>query len=434
MAYKILFVDDEEKILASLKRLFIDEDYEIFAVSSGHEALELIKEETVDLIVSDHRMPEMEGVELLKRSKEYLPDAIRMLFTGYADMNVAIDAINEGGVSRYITKPWNDDELKATIHDALELRRLTKENKNMLELTRKQNLELKDLNANLEEKVEAKTNELRGMYDELTGAYGRLEKGFMESVKVFANLVRLRKRSIALHHTNTAVMSKMIAQNMKLSDDNIKDIEVAALLHDIGKIGMDDYILNKAFDDMNDAEKMVFMKHPILGQVSLQSIETMQKVDIIIRHHHERWDGGGYPDGLKGEQIPVGSRIISIASDYDALMNGTLVSSKLSSCNAKHFIIRNIEKRYDPNIVQLSIGAFIKQEKEVENRREVKIVSSALKDGMVITRDIYIAGGFLLVSRNMKLTTRLIENIVNFEKAENKKYDIYILPLKREIR
>ncbi|MGR3319850.1 MAG: HD domain-containing phosphohydrolase [Candidatus Anammoxibacter sp.] len=434
MGCKILFVDDDEMTLSSLKRLFMEDNYEIFTALNGLEAIEALKRESVDVIVSDQRMPKMDGVEFLNKSKEQSPDSIRIIITGYPDINSAIDSINRGEVYRYIVKPWKDDELKATIQAALELKKLRNENVRLLELSEKQNAELKDLNANLEEKVEAKTNELRGMYDELTGAYGRLEKGFMQSVKVFANLVRLRKRSIALHHTNTAVMSKMIAQNMKLSDDNIKDIEAAALLHDIGKIGMDDSMLNKAFDDMNGAEKMVFMKHPILGQVSLQSIETMQKVDIIIRHHHERWDGGGYPDGLKGEQIPVGARIISIASDYDALMNGTLVSSKLSSSNAKHFIVRNIEKRYDPDIVQLSIGAFINQEKEAKNRRELKIVSSALKDGMVISRDIYIAGGFLLVSRNMKLTTRLIENIVNFEKAENKKYDIYILPLKREIR
>lgn len=431
MTGKILFVDDEEGILSSLKRLFEEDNYEILTTTSGYRAIELFEKEPFDIIVSDQRMSEMDGVQFLEQAKRRCPESIRMMLTGHADINEAIDSINRGEIYRYITKPWNNDELKAIIHDAIELQRLRKENKDLLELTKKQNLELKDLNANLEEKVVAQTEDLRNTLDELKGLYDRLDKGYIDSVRVFSNLIKLRRRAIAQHHRNTAALAKKIALKMELPEEALKDIEIAALLHDIGKIGMSDSILNKSFADMGAIERVVYMKHSILGQVLLQSIEIMRKVGIIIRHHHERWDGEGYPDNINGEQIPIGSRIISIASDYDALMNGTLMSSKFAAYEAKQFIIDNKEKRYDPEIIQLSTAIFAEQEEELRKRGDFKIVSSELKEGMVVSRDIYTAGGLLLLGGDTKLTGRHIDNIINFEMADGQKYDIYILPLER---
>ena len=137
MNYKILFVDDEKDILSSMRRLLMEDKYEILTAESGLEGLELLKKGPVDLIVSDQKMPQMSGVEFLQKSKEYSPDSIRIVLTGYADTNAAIDSINKGDVYRYITKPWNNDEIKSTIKDALELKRLKKENANLSELTQK---------------------------------------------------------------------------------------------------------------------------------------------------------------------------------------------------------------------------------------------------------------------------------------------------------
>ncbi|MGR3179262.1 MAG: response regulator, partial [Candidatus Anammoxibacter sp.] len=234
MVYKILFVDDEKDILSSLRRLFMEDWCEIFTASSGQEALELIKKEPVDLIVSDQRMPAMEGVEFLKQSKKYLPDSIRILLTGYADVNAAIDSINEGGVSRYFTKPWNNDELKEAIHDALELRKLRNENERLLELTEKQNLELKDLNANLEKKVKEQTKDLRKMLFEVKKLNGELDESLMNTVKVLSNVTCMKTRSDSASFKNVSKLSKAIAQERKLARNEIRDIEVAALVYDIG--------------------------------------------------------------------------------------------------------------------------------------------------------------------------------------------------------
>lgn len=428
MSYKILFVDDEKDILASLKRLFMDEGYEIFTAQGGPHALELLKNGAVDLIVSDQRMPVMSGVEFLKQSKGLAPDSIRILLTGYADISAAIDSINKGEVYRYITKPWNDDELKAIIRDGLELRRLRRENENLLELTQRQNLELKDLNANLDEKVKEQTKDIQKMLEELQTLYSRLDKSFLDMVRVLSNIIRLREKTLSLHLKNTAKLAKAIAEKMHLAESEIKDIEIASLLHDIGKIGISDAVLNTPFANLTTPERILYMKHPIFGQVALQSIENMQEVSLIIRHHHERWDGEGYPDNINGKQIPIGARILAIATDYDELLAGSLMPSRYTHYEAKQFIMEGSGQRYEPEIVVLSLPIISIHEHEIEanQRSELKLSSTELKPGMILLRDIYTTTGLLLLNEGSEITERHIKNIINFEKAQGKRYDVYV--------
>lgn len=426
MPYKILFVDDEENILTALKRLFMDEGYEIFTAQGGLQALELLENESMDLIVSDQRMPVMTGVEFLKQSKMLARDSIRIVLTGYADTNAAIDSINKGEVYRYITKPWNDDEIKAIIRDGLELKRLRRENEELLELTQRQNLELKDLNENLDKKVKEQTRDIQKMLEELQTLYGRLDKGFLDIVRVLSNIIRLREKALSLHLKNTAKLAKAIASKMNLTESEIKDIEIASLLHDIGKIGIGDAILNTPFDNLTTPQRILYMKHPILGQAALQSIENMQGVSLIIRHHHERWDGEGYPDNIKAKEIPVGARILSIATDYDELLAGSLMPSRYTFYEAKQFIMENSGQRYESEIVVLAIPIISIHEIDADQRPELKLSSTELKPGMILSRDIYTVSGLLLLNEGSEITERHIKNIVNFEESQGKRYDIYV--------
>ena len=186
--------------------------------------------------------------------------------------------------------------------------------------------------------------------------YEKLDKSFMNMVKILASIVILKEGANSLHLPNMSRLAKAIAQNMEFSESEIRDMEIASFLCDIGKIGITDTILNKAYAVMTTSEKMAYMKHPILGQAMLKSIENMQNVSAIIRHHHERWDGKGYPDGIGGEEIPIGSRILSILSDYRELMNGVFMCAKFKKNEAKQFIKENSGQRYDPRIVALFVS------------------------------------------------------------------------------
>ena len=166
----ILFVDDELNILKTLQRLFLDEDYDIQTANSGREALDLIDSGVQPtVIVSDQRMPEMNGAEFLARAKEKAPDSIRIILTGYADINAAIKAINLGGIYRYIMKPWNDEDLKLTVHDAIDHFNLVLENRKLNDEIVKKNKKLAELNNLLEKKVEERTRELLQKVRELEG-------------------------------------------------------------------------------------------------------------------------------------------------------------------------------------------------------------------------------------------------------------------------
>ncbi len=425
MVQKILFVDDEKQILSSLNRVFMDDAFEVFTADSGSKALEILKKVRMDLIVSDQRMPEMNGVEFLKLSKKYSPHAVRIILTGYADINAAISSINEGEVYRYIAKPWNNDELKNTIVTALEFGRLRKENVRLLELTKKQNLELKDLNNNLEAKVEAQTAELRDSFEKLKALNGKLNKSFMSSVTVLSNIVCLKKGAVTLRFKDTARIAISIAKKLDISDKDKIDLKIAALLHDIGLLGINDRLLNKPFDKMTSNERIDYKKHPVLGHVILGEIENLQNAGLIVRHHHERWDGEGYPDNLDGEKIPVCSRVLSVASDYEALMNGTILDSKLTSNEARRFIVENSGKRYEPKVVAIFVDLFSGKGKAAEIT-EHRVSSKELRAGMVLSKDVFTAKGLLLIHEGVVVNEKHVKNIIHFEKTENIKYGIYV--------
>ncbi len=175
-AIRVLFVDDEENVLKSLKRLFLDEDIEILTASSGKEGLDLLKGNEVSVIVSDQRMPEMTGVEFLEKTTRISPNSVRILLTGYADINAVVSAINKGGVYRYIAKPWNDSDLMIAVLNAAERYRLVKENRRLTELTKKQNEELKKWGAELELYVQQQTIDLTNQNKELKKLTGKLKE------------------------------------------------------------------------------------------------------------------------------------------------------------------------------------------------------------------------------------------------------------------
>ncbi len=275
--HTLLFVDDEENIQRSLQRVFRREGYNILTASSGGEGLEKIAQTPVDLILSDQRMPQMSGVEFLREVRKTSPDTVRIILTGYADVQAAMDAINQGEVYRFITKPWNEQELKLTVKRALEQRDLLLENRRLNELIKRQNDELMELNRNLERKVQERTQEIRAKNEELSRLYGGLEKNFLDSIRVFASLVELRDSYTGSHSKRVAAFSKSIAEKWGLEEKEILDVEIAAILHDIGKIGIPDKVLAKPYEEMGQEERKIYEQHPIIGQAASRSSRTSSR-------------------------------------------------------------------------------------------------------------------------------------------------------------
>ncbi len=416
--HTLLFVDDEENIQRSLQRVFRREGYNILTASSGGEGLEKIAQTPVDLILSDQRMPQMSGVEFLREVRKTSPDTVRIILTGYADVQAAMDAINQGEVYRFITKPWNQQELKLTVKRALEQRDLLLENRRLNELIKRQNDELMELNRNLERKVQERTQEIRAKNEELSRLYGGLEKNFLDSIRVFASLVELRDSYTGSHSKRVAAFSKSIAEKWGLEEKEILDVEIAAILHDIGKIGIPDKVLTKPYEEMGQEERKIYEQHPIIGQASIQIIENLQQVGVLIRHHHESWDGGGYPDGLKEESIPLGSRIISVVNAYDLLLNRRVYSQKVTRYQVTEELKRNRGMRFDPEVVNIFLELLEVKEVKAKEQVEMRLPLQQLQEGMVLSRDLYTSKGILLIPKEEAIRRAHIDKILNYHRID----------------
>jgi response regulator RpfG family c-di-GMP phosphodiesterase len=378
-----------------------------------------MEREVVDLVVSDMRMPEMNGAQFLERVNEKWPDTVRILLTGYAEMGSTIDAINKGRIYRYISKPWEENDIVISIKLALRQKQLEQEKQQLEELTQRQNEELKDLNANLEEKVKARTEEVRQTMAFLEIAHEKLKKGFITSIRVFSNLIEMREVAIAGHSHRVAEISRAIAQQMGMIEAEVHDVFLAALLHDVGKIGFPDYLLEKPFSSLTSEERLEVIKHPAKGQTVLMALEQLQGAAILIRSHHEHFDGLGYPDKLHGLEIPLGARIIAVANEYDAVQIGTLLNKHLKQADAVQYIQEGIGRRYDPAVVDafmIVMGNSVK----AQAIQELAIRMDHARPGMVLSRDLMSTHGELLLSKDHTLNESMITQIKNFDQLGGK--------------
>lgn len=403
----MLCVDDDANILSALRRLFRNTGYRVLTAEGGAAALETLEREAVDLVMSDMRMPHMDGAQLLEQVKCRWPDITRLLLTGYADVNSTIAAINRGQIQRYITKPWNDDEIVLIVREAFERRALEAEKRRLEELTQRQNDELKALNASLESKVEARTAELAIAND-------RLKKNYFTSIKAFSSLIEQRGGQLVGHARRVADLARRMAAELGLDEAESRDVFIAALLHDVGQIGLSDAILAKAVPRMTADELHAYRLHPIQGEQTLMALDDMQTVAALIRSHHERFDGHGFPDGLVGLAIPLGARILALAETYDDLQSGHLGSNGLKPEQARTVMERGRGTQFDPEVFDAFMSLFPKTSPPVH--KPLMLHSSELKPGMVLAKDFMSDEGVLLLAADHVLTADLIARIRGFEK------------------
>ena len=423
-AASLLLVDDEPGILSSLRRLLRPAGYQIHTAESGKAGLEILEHEEIDLVISDMRMPEMDGAKFLEQVRLRWPATTRILLTGYADVTSTIEAINRGEIYRYVSKPWDDNDLILVVRDALEGARLRNENARLLALTQAQNDELKDLNASLENKVKQRTAEIEQVNSFLNMANDRLKQNFLVSIKMFTGLMELRGGAMGGHSRRVADLARKLAVKLGADAKEQQDIFFAALLHDVGKIGFPDTLLARPVSKMSGDDLGLYRKHAIAGESALMPLDELKDVAKIVRSHHERFDGQGFPDGLQGLSIAYGARILSIANDYDGLQIGTLAEKRLNAEEAKALIAQSKGKRYDPQVTDAFIEMLGGMAHEVVRERAVS--HADLKVGMVLGRDLVSREGTLLLAADFILDVPLIKQIQDYARRENHAITIYI--------
>ena len=421
----LLFIDDESNILAALKRLFRPLGYTVLTAENGTEALALLKKQTVDLVISDMRMPQMNGAEVLEQIRLKWPEVARILLTGYADLGSTIDAINRGGINRYISKPWDDNDIVLVVRDALERKQLLAEKQRLEVLTARQNEELKALNTNLEDKVRQRTEALRAAMTSLAQAHDALRKDYATTIQVFANLMELRKGTMAGHSRRVAQLCRNIAHKMALPEEDIQTIETAALLHNIGKIGLPDRLLDKPYMDLPYEDRVEFDKHPLRAAAALMALDPLLPAAELIRHHREFYDGAGNPSGLRGERLPLGARILLVASDYDAMQQGLITHDKLSQEQVLNMIVSGSNTRYDPLVLEVFREQMAHAGNQANIATEFLVSSAQLHEGMLLTRDVVTGSGILLLLKDSTLSDERIREIRAYEQSAGEQLAIY---------
>lgn len=400
----VLCVDDEPNILSAIRRVLRGSGCRVLTADSGQQALELLSAETVHLIISDMRMPSMDGAQLLEQVRRQWPAITRILLTGQSDVGSTMAAINRGEIFRYISKPWNEDELLMAAREGLERQALLSEKARLERAVAQHNDELTRLNASLEQQVLERTGQL-------SSANAKLSKNYLGSIKAFSNLIELRGGATAGHSRRVAELARRIALQMNLPAADVQAVFVAGLLHDIGHVGLSDALLATSVPRMTPEDKAQYEQHSALGEQALMALEDMQPVATIVRSHHERHDGMGFPDGLSGDAIPIGARILAVADTYDDLQSGQLARAELAAADARMLVQRGRNTQFDPCVVDAFLELLRKREAPPSF---VELSVEQLKPGMVLARDLRSREGMVLLAADHVLSGDLIQRVVAY--------------------
>ncbi len=415
---RLLFVDDEANILSALNRVFRQQGYEIHLAESGKAGLEILESNTVDVVISDMRMPNMSGAEFLAEVCKRFPDTARILLTGFSDIDATVEAINLGKIFAYASKPWKDHDIRLTIEQALNIKRLRDERDDLQLLTVKQNRELRALNATLEDKVRERTREL-------DDAHQRLKESYYAAIPVFAGMIQLREGDNAGLSKQTADLARMTALQIGLNEDQVRDVYFASLLHDVGKLGLPDEILCKPEGRLTFPERDKLRKHPVIGQAVLMSMEPLQTAATIIRHQNERYDGKGNPDRLHGTKIPVGSRILSVAKGYVGMVSGTSTGQAFSAADATRELTTS--RAFDANIVTEFISMLDARGELEGSYHEKRLNPDELEPGMMLSRNLTSSEGLMLLSQGYSLNPAMIERVKSFALHEGENFLVHVM-------
>jgi response regulator RpfG family c-di-GMP phosphodiesterase len=417
----VLCVDDEPNILKSLTRLFRSGGFQVLTAPGGSEGILLLERERVDVVVSDMRMPGMDGVEFLEQVQQQWPQVVRLLMTGYSDINAVIGAVNRGKIYRYITKPWDDNDILLIVRQAMEVKFLQQERARLEALTATQNEELRVLNASLEEKVDQRTAELKVSNDSLQESNEKLKNNYVTLIKVFTALIEMRGGHLAGHSRRVADLCRRLAVKLNQEKKFVQEVFIAGLMHEIGKVGFSDKLLLTPVALLKPGQIDTYRRHILQAEQLLMPLQDLRGSCEMIGSQFERHDGRGFPEHIAGNVIPLGARILAVASDYDNLQTGTLAQRQLSPAEAKNRIVEGRGTRYDPVVVDALVELLggVAQDDVKPRFGERRLLASELKMGMRLSRDLITPSGLLMLSADHVMDQHLVNRISVFEKTSD---------------
>ena len=346
-ARRVLIVDDEHDIRTTLHAVFGSAGYECRTAPNGREAARLFETERSPLTITDLKMPVMDGLQLLQHLKARDADAAVIMLTGAADLTTAVESLKQGA-SDFILKPVNLDQVLLAAERALERRQLI--------------LERREHQALLETRVAEATRDL-------AAALGELRETYQATLEALGSALATREVGTELHSRRVHAYSIALARAHGLAEEAIDALGRGVLLHDIGKIGISDSILLKP-GPLTPEEWAIMRSHPEFGRQILERIPFLRDAISVVYHHHERWDGTGYPLGLAGPAIPLGARIFALADAFDAMTFDRPYSKAIPMEAARERIREAAGTHFDPDVVATFLATPLEVFQQVRARSE----------------------------------------------------------------
>jgi len=344
---RVLIVEDDRQVRAALHEVFLSNGYTCQVTANGREGLEAFEASRPPLTITDIKMPVMDGLEFLRQVRAKESDAAIIVLTGVGDVKVAVESLKHGAYD-FILKPVNMDQILLAAERALERRQLL--------------IERRDYQVLLERRVTEATRDLARTIEELESTY-------QATLEALGSAIETRDVGTEMHSRRVHEYSLALARAHGVPPAQLRDLAQGVLLHDIGKIGIPDAILLKA-GPLSAEEWRIMRTHPDLGRRIVERIPFLRGAIPIVYHHHERWDGAGYPLGLTGEAIPLGARVFAVADAFDALTFDRPYSRAIPFDEARGRIRDSSGTHFDPAVVETFVAMPPEVFAEIRNRSQ----------------------------------------------------------------
>jgi len=422
----LLVIDDEKEVLNALNRA-LRKEFELFLFSDPIAALEFYRDKPTPLILSDMRMPTMDGATLLGHISDINPSSKRFLLTGHADINLTVAAVNEGKISHYFAKPWDNTELDAELKHAFAVYLSESETKKLLRVNKEKNAKLSLLNSSMELEINKSKKKLELISTKEAKNFARLKKTFTTFVGIYANSIALHNEEYSQHNYRVAAHARYIAEQQGCDKLVSYQIYIAGLLYEAGKIALPQRLLKEPYEQLNHQEQSLFDGFYQTGADLLSEVDELSFVVEIIKHIPERYDGSGLPEHLVGDEIPLGSRILAMVTHFDNLVIGRQQTTPVSVTEAKQRLDKVAGSRFDPTLISIFLDMLTRLPgSNKTSTLEFPIDLMHLCEGLILTQDVVNSSSSVLLTKGTIIEQSHIDKLVEITNEHKEQFSLFI--------
>ncbi len=399
----ILCVDDETSILRSLQRVFNRKSYQVLVAESAADALAIMAQQNVNVIISDMRMPVMDGPELLAKVANLYPETYRIVLSGFADFESTVAAINLGKINRFVNKPWNNNDLVSVVEEGLARIKLKRENIRLKLIVEQQNIELKQWNDELENKVKLRTKQIRA-------ALAINERNNKASEKMLFNFIAINPNLNGHFAKNVGNLAGRLAVKLNLEKQEINTIRLAGFLTEIGMLGIDPYICTTPFSQLTYEQKTEFLAQGNIAKQILSPAQHMNDVSDILWHQYK-----SLKDIKTSAKSAIACNILAVARDYWRYASGKILAFQVEPIKIQIELNKAKNTKYAEKVL-----AILAKHPELvdDNNLEQGITTQQLKPAMVLKYNLYTVNHLLILAEGHEFSQSSIDHLIAYEKNQ----------------